>query len=49
VECSVDEEQVVVIDGRKFHADQGLTRVRLRRPRDINQFEDAGWIPKDEL
>jgi hypothetical protein len=46
VECSLDEEQVVVIDGRKFHADQGLTRVRLRRLRDINQFEDVGWIPK---
>jgi hypothetical protein len=46
VECSLDEVQIVVINGRKFHADQGQTRVRLRRLRDINQFDDVGWIPK---
>ena len=44
MECSLDEEHVVVIDGRKFHTDQSLTRVGLRRLRDINQFDDVGWI-----
>src|SRR6267378_4542270 len=45
VECSLDEEHVVVIDGRKFHADQRQTHIRPRL-RDINQFDDVGWIPK---
>jgi hypothetical protein len=34
------EEQVVVIDGGKFHPDQSLARVRLTRLREINQIRE---------